>query len=453
MQKLPIEMQRVVVVGGGFGGLRAVRALRRAPVNVSLVDRRNYHLFQPLLYQVATGELSPANIAAPLRALVARQRNAQVLLAEVADFDVHRRRALLVDGELAYDTLVVAAGASHSYFGHPEWEPLAPGLKTVEDATEIRARVLTAFEIAERLGGGPAAEPWLTFVVVGGGPTGVELAGALAEVARHTLRDNFRSIDPRAARIIVVEAGPAVLGQFDASLAEKARLGLERLGVSVWSDSLVTKIEPGAVVVRRAGGAEERIEAQTVLWAAGVQASPLGRALASATGAAVDRAGRVFVEPDLTIKGWPEIFVIGDLAHLEPQPGRPLPALAPVAQQQGKYVGRLIAARLTGRTLPPFRYRDLGTMATVGRKQAVADLGGWRFSGAPAWLLWLFVHLMAIVQFENRLLVLIQWAWNYVTWNRSARLITGERASAAAAPRGAAESPGCRREDAPASGV
>lgn len=422
-------MQRVVVVGGGFGGLRAARSLRRAPVQVTLLDRRNYHLFQPLLYQVATGGLSPANIAAPLRALVARQSNAQVLLADVVDFDVRARRVKLAEGEVPYDSLVVAAGASHSYFGHPEWAALAPGLKTVEDATEIRARALAAFEVAERCGGGEAATPWLTFVIVGGGPTGVELAGALAEIARHTLRDDFRHIDPRSAHIIIVESNVGVLAQFDASLSQKAQAALVRLGVDVRTGSTVVDIQPDSVTLRTKSGQEERISARTVLWAAGVQASPLGQRLAAATGAQVDRAGRVFVEPDLTIAGWPEIFVIGDLAHREETPGHPLPALAPVAQQGGDYVARVIRNRLAGKTTPPFRYRDWGTMATVGRKQAVADVHGWRFSGAPAWALWLFVHLMAIVQFENRLLVLLQWAWNYFTWNRSARLITGEHAA------------------------
>jgi len=421
-------MQRVVVVGGGFGGLRAARSLRRAPVEVTLLDRRNYHLFQPLLYQVATGGLSPANIAAPLRALVARQPNAQVLLADVMDFDVQARRVKLAEGSLPYDTLVVAAGASHSYFGHPEWAALAPGLKTIEDATEIRARTLAAFEVAERIGGGEVSAPWMTFVIVGGGPTGVELAGALAEIARHTLRNNFRQIDPQNAHIIVVESNAGVLAQFDAALSQKAQAELVKLGVDVRTNTTVVDIQADSVTLRHKNGQEERIGARTVLWAAGVQASPLGQRLAAATGAQVDRAGRVFVEPDLSLAGWPDIFVIGDLAHREETAGQPLPALAPVAQQGGDYVAQVIRNRLAGKSTPPFHYRDWGTMATVGRKQAVADVHGWRLSGVPAWMLWLFVHLMAIVQFENRLLVMLQWAWNYFTWNRSARLITGEHA-------------------------
>ncbi len=418
---------RVVIVGGGFGGLAAARALRGAPVEVTLLDRRNFHLFQPLLYQVATGSLSPANIAAPLRALLRRQRNARVLLAEARAFDPANRRVLLADGDLPYDTLVVAGGVSHHYFGHDEWAPLAPGLKTVEDATEIRSRILLAFERAERARDDAARAPLLTFVVVGGGPTGVELAGALAEIARATLRDEFRRMDPGAARILLLEAAQRVLPTYPPDLSRAAEVALRRLGVVVRTGAVVSGVRAGVVEIGAGAGAEA-VAAETVLWAAGVRASPLGRELARATGAPLDRAGRVRVAADLTVPGHPEIVVIGDLAYCE-RAGAPLPGVAPVAMQQGAYAGRLIRARLRGRAPAPFSYRDRGTLATIGRHAAVADVFGVRFTGYPAWLVWLFVHLMNIVQFRNRLLVLVQWAWNYWTCDRSARLITGETAA------------------------
>jgi len=422
---------RVVVVGGGFGGLQAVRVLARAPVQVTLVDRRNFHLFQPLLYQVATGGLSPANIAAPLRDVLKGQRNARVLMAEATGFDVEGRSVLLADGKVDYDTLIVATGARHAYFGHDEWEKLAPGLKAVEDATEIRRRILLAFEKAERTADSAQRAAWLTFVIVGGGPTGVEMAGAIGELAHQTLRDNFRSIDPATARIILIEAAERILSPYPPSLSAKATAALGRLGVLVRTGTAVTEIRPDAVTVR-SGGRSETIPARTVLWAAGVEASPLGRRLlaaagGAASGAAIDRAGRIIVGPDLTLPGHPEIFAIGDLSSVTGVDGRPLPGLAPVAIQQGRYVARLIAARLRGDTLPPFRYRDFGTMATVGRAAAVAVIGRLRLGGYPAWLAWLFLHLMMLVQFENRVLVFLQWTWNYLTRNRSARLITGGR--------------------------
>ncbi|MGH7163742.1 MAG: NAD(P)/FAD-dependent oxidoreductase [Planctomycetota bacterium] len=411
---------RVVILGGGFGGLYAARKLRRAPVRVTLVDRRNFHLFQPLLYQVATGGLSPANIAAPLRAVVRRQGNAQVLLAEARGFDVARRRVLLSDGEVEYDSLLVATGVENDYFGNESWRALAPGLKTVEDAAGIRGRILGAFEAAER---DPAAsEAQLTFVIVGGGPTGVELAGALGEISRYTLRRDFRRIDPSRARIVLVEGAERVLSSFPASLAAKAARALGRLGVEVRAGTRVAAIEEGAV--RLEGG--ETLRARTVLWAAGVRASALGAALARETGARTDRMGRLHVLPDLTLPGRPEIFVLGDLAHCAGEDGKPLPGVAPVAMQQGRYASRLVAARLRGESLPPFRYTDMGTMATIGRAAAVADLRGLRFSGYPAWLIWLFVHLINLIQFESKMLVLFQWAWSYVTFGRTARLITGE---------------------------
>ncbi len=422
---------RVVIVGGGFGGLYAARSLRHAPVRVTLVDRRNFHLFQPLLYQVATGGLSPANIASPLRAVLRRQANAEVLLGEVTGFDVPGRRVLVGEVALPYDTLIVAAGARHHYFGHNEWEPLAPGLKTVEDATGIRRRILRAFEDAEREPDEQKRRALLTFIVVGGGPTGVELAGALGELAHHTLRGNFRHINPAEARILLVEGTDRILPTYVPKLSARARRTLERLGVSVWTNALVADVKPGQVTVRRDGTAEP-VAAHTVLWAAGVEASPLARSLASATGAVLDRAGRVSVQPDLSLPGHPEILVLGDMANYPGPGGKPLPGVAPVAMQQGHFAAELIRSRLAGQPAPTFRYRDYGSMATIGAGQAVADLGWVRFSGWLAWMAWLFVHLVKLIQFENRVLVLTQWAVNYFTRNRSARLITGDKASGAA---------------------
>lgn len=415
----------VVIIGGGFGGLYAARSLKRAPVWVTLIDRRNFHLFQPLLYQVATGGLSPANIAAPLRAILKRQKNTRVLLAEVIDIDAANRRVVLSDGEVGYDTLIVATGARHNYFGNDQWEKLAPGLKTIEDATEMRRRILLAFEAAERESDPDKLQGWLTFVVVGAGPTGVELAGTLGEMARHTLKHDFRAINPADARIFLVEGLDRVLPSYPPELSAKAQAALARLGVSVRTGAIVTDIQSDAVTLR-CGERSERIPTRTVLWAAGVQASPLGRALAAAAGATLDRVGRVVVKPDLSLPGHPEIFVIGDLAHFSHQTGKPLPGVAPVAMQQGRYVAKLVERRLRGEEMPPFRYKDYGSMATIGRAAAVADLGRLRFSGFFAWLTWLFIHLMYLVQFENRVLVLMQWALNYFTRNRYARLITGE---------------------------
>lgn len=416
---------RVVIVGGGFGGLTAARALGRAAVDVTLVDRRNFHLFQPLLYQVATGALSPANIAAPLRSVLRRFPRTRVMLADVEGVDVAGRIVRTDRGDVPYDTLVVATGVAHAYFGHDAWEKDAPGLKTLEEATDIRRRILSAFERAETESDAAVRKALLTFVLVGAGPTGVELAGALAEIARHTLRGDFRTIDPSAARVLLVEGGPAVLAAYAEELREKARLALDSLGVETWCDAVVTEVRPDGVTVKR-NGREERVEARTVLWAAGVAASPLGRLLAAATGAETDPHGRVKVGPDLSIPGHPEIFVIGDLATRAGADGRPLPGVAPVAMQQGRYAAEMVRARVAGREGPgPFRYRDHGSMATIGRGRAVADLGFVRFAGYPAWLAWLFIHLMYLVQFGNRVLILVQWAFSYVTWNRSARLITG----------------------------
>ncbi|MFN4259862.1 MAG: NAD(P)/FAD-dependent oxidoreductase [Gemmataceae bacterium] len=414
--------QRVVIVGGGFGGLTAARKLRSAPVQVTLVDRRNFHLFQPLLYQVATGALSPANIATPLRAILKRQKNTQVMLGEVTDIDVPQRRVLADFGPLAYDTLIVATGATHHYFGHDNWATAAPGLKTIEDATAIRRRVLLAFEEAERTTDPERRKALLTFLIVGGGPTGLEMAGAIAELADFTLARDFRAFDPSSARIILVEGMERVLPPYPPDLSAKAKHLLEKMGVEVWLNAKVIDVQPQCVTVERDGEAKQ-VPAHTLIWAAGVKASPLGQKLAAATGAELDRAGRVKVQPDLSLPGHPEIFVIGDMALVVQDNGQPVPGVAPAAIQQGAYVARVIDQRLRGREPPPFRYHNKGSMATIGRAAAVADLGCCRFSGWLAWLAWLFIHLLYIIRFENRVLILIQWAWNYFTRNRSARLI------------------------------
>ena len=423
-------MHRVVIVGGGFGGLRAAQGLARAPVQVTLVDRRNYHLFQPLLYQVATGTLSPANIASPLRALFKRQRNLTVLMAEVCGIDVARQEVSVKPDSgggtaIGFDTLILAAGSGHSYFGHPEWEQFAPSLKSLDDATEIRRRILWAFEAAERTADPAEVAKWLTFVVVGGGPTGVELVGQLAEIATHTLHRAFRSIDPAKSQIYLIEACDRVLPAFQADMSAKAQQDLAHLGVNVLTSASVTQVEPQSITFERAG-TSQTISARTVLWAAGVQASPLGRALAQSAGISTDRAGRVPVGADLTVAGHPELFVIGDMAGFNDASGHPLPALAPVAMQQGTYVARLIAQRIAGRKLPPFKYHDRGILATIGRWRAVADLRFVRLAGPLAWLAWLFIHLMTLVQFRNRILVFVQWGWAYLTTDRSALLITGK---------------------------
>jgi NADH dehydrogenase len=419
------QRHHVVIIGGGFAGLQAALALRKAPVQITLVDRRNFHLFQPLLYQVAMGGLSPANIATPLRALFKNQKNAEVFLAEAVDFDLAGKRVLLSDGELTYDTLIVAAGTRDHYFGHDDWEKLAPGLKSIEDATEIRRRVLLAFEAAERATDPEKRQALLTFVIIGGGPTGVELSGALGELAHHTLRNNFRHIRPSDARIILVEGMDRVLPPYPPKLSVRAAASLAELGVTVRTGTVVTDLKAEAVTVRT-GDQTETILSHTVLWAAGVRASPLGPALAKAANVVPDRAGRVPVQPDLTVAGHPQVFVLGDLASCPDQTGKPLPGVAPVAMQQGRYVADLIRRRLAGKDRSPFRYHDKGKLATIGRSAAVADLGFVQLSGFFAWLIWLFVHLLYLVGFQNRLLVLMQWAWNYITRNRSARLVTGE---------------------------
>lgn len=418
-------MHRVVVVGGGFGGLRLVKSLKKARVQVTLVDRRNFHLFQPLLYQVATGALSPANIAAPLREIFARQKNVEVLLASVVGCDPERR-CLLLDGgdELSYDTLVLAAGAKYNYFGHADWHKRAPSLKTIDDAVEIRGRIMFALEAAEREADADRRRGWLRFVIVGGGPTGVELAGALAEIARYTLKHEFRRARSEEMEIVLVEGRDRLLFDFPPKLAAKAQQALERLGVRIVTGALVEQLEPVGVLIKR-GANTEHIAAKTVLWTAGVRAVSLSDAIARATGARQDQVGRLIVEPDLSLAGHPNIFVIGDMAHSAPG-GAPLPGVAPVAIQQGKYVAGQIEARMAGGSRPPFEYHDKGMLATIGRGHAIARINKLEFSGYLAWLVWLFVHIMQIVGFTNRVLVLVQWAWLYISFQRSAALITGD---------------------------
>ena len=412
-------MTRVVIIGGGFGGLYAARAMKGLPVEVTLVDRRNHHVFQPLLYQVAMAALSPGDIASPIRWILRRQRNVEVLLADARAIDTTARQVLLADGALTYDFLVVASGATHAYFGHDEWRPIAPGLKTLDDALEMRRRVLLAFERAEREPDLLRRRAMLTFVLIGGGPTGVELAGALAEISRQSLTRDFRHIDPGSARIVLVEAGPALLTAFPSHLRDAARRDLESLGVEVLTGAAVTDVAPGEVRI-----GERVIQADTVLWAAGVAASPLGGTI----GAPLDRAGRVRVQADLTVPGHPEVFVIGDLASLDGPDGKPLPGVAQVAIQMGKHAARNIDRALQGQPYRPFVYKNLGNMATIGRASAVADFETFTMQGLSAWLAWLFVHILNLIGFRNRLVVMIQWAWAYMTFQRGIRLITGEEA-------------------------
>src|ERR1700682_2306369 len=432
------SIPRVVIVGAGFAGLTAARRIARLPVQVTVVDRKNHHTFQPLLYQVATAGLSPGAIAAPIRSLPSSHSNVQVLLEEVLDFNLEQKKVITKEQVLDYDYLILASGATHAYFGHEEWEPLAPGLKTIEDALEIRRRVLLAFELAERQNktlGGQSGPP-LQFAVIGGGPTGVELAGTLAEIARHALNREFRNIDPRQSRILLIEGGPRVLPAYSEELSRKAEDQLRRLGVEVRTSHMVTRVEPGAVWV-----GDERIPAPVILWAAGVAASPLGRKL----GVPIDRAGRVLVQPDLSIPGHPEVFVIGDLAALNDESGKMLPGVAPVAIQQGNWVAETIARDLENQPRRNFRYHDKGSLATIGRAAAVAQFGKsgkFHLSGYFAWLAWLFIHILFLIGFRNRLIVMIQWAWSYLTYERGARLITGSD-----------ELPGWTKEDSGATGA
>lgn len=432
------DRHRVVILGGGFGGLYAAQALKRAPVEVTLLDRRNFHLFQPLLYQVATGSLSPGEIAAPLRGILSRQKNTRVLLEEAVDIDPSRKRVILKDhSEIEYDSLIVSTGSQSTYFGHDDWREWAPSLKSVEEATMIRHKILFAFEAAERISDIEERNAWLTFVVVGAGPTGVELGGALGEIALHTLKNDFRSIRPADARILVLDHAPRVLMTYPEDLSKKAEKSLLKLGVRVRCGVEVTAIDAGGVTVKTAAGLQ-RIASHTVIWAAGVGFSGFGRQLAARTGAETDKSGRIKVNSNLTIPKFPEIFVVGDLAlALEPN-GKPLPGVAQVAMQGGAYAAKTIIKRLKGTPeIEPFRYFDKGDLAVIGRAAAVANIFGMHLSGLPAWLVWLFVHLFYIVEFQSRILVFIQWGFQYLTFNRGARLITGTAAAqsvAATAP-------------------
>ena len=410
------QRSRVVIIGAGFGGLSAAKTLSGGPFDVTLVDRYNYHLFQPLLYQVATAALSPADIASPIRTIFRRRPNVSVVLANVSAIDDARNEVIANGRRIPFDYLIVATGAQQAYFGHVDWAPYAPGLKTIDDATSLRSRILLAFEKAETEPDAGERRRLLNFVVVGGGPTGVELAGAIAELAKRALASDFRTIDPRSARIVLLEAGPRVLGQFDESLSRSALRALEQLGAEVRLGTEVTGCDDAGISMGK-----ERIESRTIMWAAGVEASPAGQWL----GAESDRAGRVKVGPDLSLPGRPHIFVIGDTAFLVDAEGKPLPGVAPVAKQQGAYVARVIAARAAGQSISPFRYRDYGMLGTIGRSRAVAQIGRIKLTGLAAWLLWCFAHIYFLIGFRNRLLVMVNWAWNFATFQRGARLITG----------------------------
>ncbi|MDZ8092987.1 MULTISPECIES: NAD(P)/FAD-dependent oxidoreductase [unclassified Nostoc] len=415
---------RVVIVGGGFGGLYTAKALKKANVNVTLIDKRNFHLFQPLLYQVATGTLSPADISAPLRSVFSKSKNTKVLLGKVNDIDPKAQQVILGDEVVPYDTLIVATGVNHSYFGKDNWKEFAPGLKTVEDAIEMRRQIFSAFEAAEKETDPEKRRALLTFVIVGGGPTGVELSGAIAELAYQTLTEDFRSINTSEARIVLLQGGARILPHISPELSKVAAESLQKLGVAVYTNTRVTNIE-GNIVTFKRGDELTEITSKTILWAAGVQGSPMGKALAKSTGVECDRDGRVIVEPDLSIKGYNNIFVVGDLGNFSHQNGKPLPGVAPVAKQQGEYVAKLIKRRLQGETLPQFRYNDVGTLAMIGQNLAVVDLGLVKLKGFIAWLFWLVIHIYFLIEFDTKVVVAIQWGWNYITRNRRSRLITG----------------------------
>ena len=421
------EKHRVIILGGGFGGMAAAQKLKRAPVDVTLIDRRNFHLFQPLLYQVATGSLSPGDIAAPLRGVLSRQKNTRVFLGEAADVDPQAKRVILLDGAaFEFDSLIVATGTQTSYYGNDSWRQWAPSLKSVEEATAIRHKILYAFERAERAATPEEARAWLTFVIVGAGATGLELSGALAEIANETLRHDFRKINPRDARIILMEGAPRVLGPFPEDLSAKAEKLVTRLGVEVVKGVMVTNINADGVMFKR-GDSTETLAAKTVLWAGGVTATPFARKLAERTKSETDRNGRIKVNPDLTVPNFPDIFIIGDLAHASDEKGAPLPGVAQVAMQGGAYAAKVICARVEGKPAPPpFRYFNKGEMAVIGRAAAVANIFGIHVSGLLAWLMWLFIHLIYIVEFQSRVIVFIQWGFEYLTFSRGARLITGD---------------------------
>lgn len=418
------SVPHIVIVGGGFGGLYAAKSLKDAPVKVTLIDKRNFHLFQPLLYQVATGTLSPADIASPLRVVLSKHKNTQVLLDKVVDIDPEAKKVYLEDrDELDYDALIVATGVSHHYFGNDQWQDDAPGLKTVEDALEMRRRIFMAFEAAEKEPDPEKRKALLNFVIVGGGPTGVELAGAIAEICHQSVKDDFRDIDTTQAKVLLFEGMDRILPPYPEKSSAQAQQALEQLGVEVQTKTLVTNITDNFVTFRQ-GEETKTINAHTILWAAGVKASFMGKVLADRTGVELDRAGRVMVEPDLSIKNHSDIFVIGDLANFAHQGDRPLPGVAPVAMKEGEYVAKLILKRAEGKTVTPFAYQDFGSMAVIGQNKAVADLNFGRFSGFIAWIIWVFAHIYYLIEFDNKLIVMIQWAWNYITLGRGARLIT-----------------------------
>lgn len=419
----PEKKHHVVIIGGGFGGLWAAKSLKKAPVRVTLIDRRNFHLFQPLLYQVATGGLSPGDIASPLRGVLGRQKNTDVILGEVIDIKPGNNTVILKDRSIDYDSLIVAAGSENSFFGHDEWENYSCGLKGIEDALTIRGRIYAAFENAENETDPDRRKRLLTFLIVGGGPTGVELAGAVGEIANITLKGDFRTVDPSHARIILIEGGNFILPTYPEKLSIAAEKSLNKLGVEVITGAMVSGMDDTGVKFVK-DGRQVHLESETVMWAAGVKPSRMGKILVGENPGLLDKSGKIMVEPDLSLKGYPNLFVIGDLANFSHQTGEPLPGVAPVALSQGRYIAKAIVERLKGKDPKPYHYFNKGNLAVIGRAAAVADFGWMRVSGYPAWLLWLFVHLMYLVEFDNRILVFIQWAWNYFTRNRGARLIT-----------------------------
>ncbi|BAZ42311.1 NADH dehydrogenase [Calothrix sp. NIES-4101] len=425
------QRHQVVIIGGGFGGLYTAKALAKANVDVTLIDKRNFHLFQPLLYQVATGTLSPGDISSPLRSILSKSKNTKVLLGEVSDIDPKTQEVILNDRIVHYDTLIVATGANHSYFGNDAWKEVAPGLKTVEDAIEIRRRIFSAFEAAEKETDPVKRRALLTFVIVGGGPTGVELAGAIAELAYKTLKEDFRDIDTSETKVVLLQGADRILPSLAPQLSKAAAESLEKLGASVQTKTRVTNIENNVVTYKQ-GDEFHEITSKTILWAAGIQASPMGKILALRTGVECDRAGRVIVEPNLSIKGYENIFAVGDLANFSHQKDQPLPGVAPVAIQEGEYVAKLIQKRLRGKTMQAFKYNDYGALAMIGQNAAVVDLGSIKLQGFFAWIFWLLIHIYFLIEFDNKLLVMIQWAWNYLTRKRGSRLITGQESLALA---------------------
>ncbi|MBF2056660.1 MAG: NAD(P)/FAD-dependent oxidoreductase [Cyanobacterium sp. T60_A2020_053] len=419
------QVPHVVIVGGGFAGLYTAKELGKAPVKITLVDKRNFHLFQPLLYQVATGILSPSEICSPLRLVVGRNKNTRVVLDEVVNLDPENKQVVMREGVLSYDKLIIGTGVSHHYFGNDHWENEAPGLKSIENALDIRRKIFLAFEEAEKVSSPQEKQEWLTFAIVGGGPTGVELAGAIAELAHKIIKDDFQDIDTTKTKILLIEGLDRVLPPYAPDLSQKAQKSLEELGVTVLTKRMVTNIENNILTIRH-GEEVEEIKARTILWAAGVKASSLSKVIAEKTGAETDRAGRIMVEPNLSLTNYPDIYVVGDLAHFAHQEGKPLPGIAPVAMAQGQYMATSIKNEVKGKPVKPFRYVDKGSLAVIGDNHAVVDLGFIKLSGTLAWLVWVFAHIYYLIEFDNKLTVMLQWGWNYLTRGRGARLITGE---------------------------